>query len=122
MSIPLQSACNPDDPEEHFLWATVGLAGPTSHAPLILPVAVGRKWSNHLHDCGFRHHPELQKIKYLPPPAGTNWVVGSAGRWVDINTPLTAEQTAPDISHLSDAEQLALLAQLLERHQPPQKG
>lgn len=122
MSIPLQSGCNPNDPEEHALWALTGLAGPNSQAPLILPVAVTKLWSKHLYDCGYRHHPELQKIKYIPPAAGTNWVVGAAGEWVDINTPLTPQQSAPDISHLSDEEQLVLLSQLIQRFQPPQEA
>lgn len=121
MSIPLQSGCDPDVPEEHVLWALVGLAGPSSHAPMILPIPVQRAWSKHLYECGFRHDPELQKIKYIPPAAGTNWVVGSAGKWVDIATPLTPEQTAPDISHLSDEEQIALLRDLLTRFQPVQE-
>lgn len=112
MSIPLKSTCSPDDPEEHVLWALVGLAGPNSHAPLILPAQVARKWSAHLYECGFRHHPDLQKIKYVPPSAGTDWVLGAAGKWVDINTPLTPDQTAPNTSHLSQAEKAALLANL----------
>lgn len=120
-TIPLQSSCDPADPAEHALWALTGLAGPSSHAPLILPVAVSRRWSRHLWDCGFRHHPELQNIKYIPPAAGTNWVVGAAGEWVDINTPLPPERTAPDISHLSDAEKLVLLAQLLVQFPPDEE-
>lgn len=118
-NIPIQSNCDPDDPEEHLLWGLVGLAGPSAQAPLILPVAVQRKWSRHLYDCGYRHHPELQKIKYIPPSHNTNWVAGASGEWVDINQPLTPEQSAPDVSHLSDAEQMVLLQQLLNRFQPP---
>lgn len=116
--IPLQSGCDPDNPEEHALWALVGLAGPNSHAPLILPEIVQREWSRHLHACGFRHHPELQTIKYVPPAKDTNWVLGAAGEWVDINTPLAPEQTAPDLSHLSDDEKIAVLRQLLTEFQP----
>lgn len=121
-SIPIQSGCNPNDPEEHALWAFTGLAGPNSHAPLILPVPVKRKWSKHFYDCGFRHHPELQKVKYIPPSRATNWVEGGAGEWVDINQPLTPEQTAPDISDLSEAEQLILLQDLLTRFPITNKG
>ena len=102
--IPIQSGCNMDDPKEHAAWALVGLAGPQSHAPLIVPPAVIAAWSEHLYDAGFRHHPEHQAIKYVPPAPGSNWVQGAAGRWVPIDEELPPEVTAPDVSHLSDDE------------------
>jgi len=111
--LPLQTTCNPDAPDEHLLWALVGMAGPTSQAPLILPVDIMRKWSEHLYRAGFRHHPELQEIKYVPPTIGDNWVVGAAGEWVDINTPLPPETTAPDLSNLTPAEKQVLLDRLM---------
>ena len=33
MPIPLQTACDPESPEEHALWALVGLAGPRCVRP-----------------------------------------------------------------------------------------
>lgn len=110
--IPLQATCNPDNPEEHLLWALVGMAGPTSQAPLILPVDIMRQWSKHLYAAGFRHHPEHQTIKYVPPITGNNWVIGAAGDWVDINQPLPPETTAPDTSHLTPDEKQVLLDRL----------
>lgn len=112
MNLPLQSACNPDDEVEHILWALVGLTGPSSHAPLVLPMAVMRQWAKHLYDCGFRHHPELQKIMYLPPRGDANWVTGAAGEWVSVDTPLPPEQSAPDTSHLTRDEMLVVFDQL----------
>lgn len=110
--LPLQSSCDPTDPSEHFLWALVGLAGPRN-APLILPPDIMRQWSKHLWECGFRHNPELQEIKFIPPVGvNVNWVQGVTGDWVDINTPLTPEQSAPDISHLSEGEKQVLLRRL----------
>ena len=38
--------------------------------------------------------------------------MGAAGRWVPIDEPLDAEQTAPDISHLTMAEKQVLLRRL----------
>ena len=37
--VPLQPSCDPNDPEEHALWALVGMAGPTSvsYTHLTLP-------------------------------------------------------------------------------------
>ncbi|AKK04602.1 putative DUF2744 family protein [Corynebacterium mustelae] len=117
-NIPLQQDCDMNDPDEHALWALVGLAGPTAHAPLVLPPQVLRKWSRRMWECGFRHNPELQEIKYVPPPLDTNWVLGAAGQWVGIDTPLPAEITAPDTSHLTDEEKRVLLARLVNELNP----
>lgn len=112
MPLPLQSNCDPNDPEEHVLWATVGLPGPGKNAPLTVPPQTQREWSKHLYDCGFRHHPELQKIKYVPPPDEVSWIQGFAGMWVPIDTPLPPEVTAPDISGLSAGEEQVLWEKL----------
>ena len=110
--VPLQPTCDPNDPEEHALWALVGMAGPTSQAPLILPVEIMRQWSKHLYLAGFRHHPDEQQIKYVPPVQGDNWIIGSAGKWVDMDTPLPPEVTAPDTSHLTMEEKQVLMQRL----------
>lgn len=110
--IPLQSECDVLSPEEHALWALVGLPGPGKNAPMVLPPSVLRQWSQHLWECGFRHTPELQEKKYVPPSSASNWLAGSAGRWVSIFTVLPAEDTAPDISSLSMDEKRVLLEKL----------
>ncbi len=112
MGIPIQSSCDMTNPEEQALWALVALPGPGATAPLVLPVDVMRQWSQRLYDCGFRHHPEEQTVKYVPPGPDTDWVMGAAGRWVPIDEPLDAGQTAPDISHLTMAEKQVLLRRL----------
>ena len=43
MPIPLQTACDPASPEEHALWALVGLAGPAASAPLVVPTSTLRQ-------------------------------------------------------------------------------
>ena len=110
--IPLQQDCNPDDPEEAVLWALVCLPGMEHQAAMLMPPQTLRHWSQRLHQLGFRHHPELQELKYLPPTGGEHWLDAAAGHWVPIDQPLPAEVTAPDTSHLSDAELRVLGARL----------
>lgn len=112
MGLPIQSSCNTEDPEEHALWALVALPGVGETAPMAVPEHITRKWSKRLWDCGFRFHPELQTIKYVPPGANTDWVSGVGGRWTDIHEELPAEVTAPDTSHLSLGEKQVLLQRL----------
>ena len=110
--IPLQSNCNPDDPEEFALWAFVCLPGLESQAAMLLPPQTLRAWSRRFRDLGFRHHPEVQELKYVPPQGGEHWLDSASGRWVPIDQPLPPEVTAPDTSHLSDAELMVLGARL----------
>ncbi|MFP7366280.1 DUF2744 domain-containing protein [Corynebacterium callunae] len=110
--IPLQSECDASSPEEHALWALVGLPGPGKNAPLMMPPPALREISQHLWECGFRHDPDLQKKKYVPPRSASNWIACGAGRWVPINTVLPAEDTVPDLSSWSVEEKRALLANL----------
>lgn len=110
--LPLQGHLDDENPEEHFLWALVGLAGPQAQAPLLVPTGIMRKWSQHLYECGFRHHDELQTIKYVPPHGTDNWVMGAAGRWVPIEETLDAEDTVPNTDHLSVDEKRLLMQQL----------
>lgn len=67
--IPKQENCNPEDPRDAFRWAFVALpfAGST---PLIVDPNVIPDWSQLLWDLGFRHHPELQTKRVIPPPRG----------------------------------------------------
>lgn len=123
-AIPLQQECNPNDPEEHALWALMGLPGLEEQAPMIMPPAVLRKWSKRLYDIGFRHHPEHQTIKYVPPHGAEHWLSGSGGVWVPIDADLPPEVTTPDISHLSMGEKRELVKRLQdEGYIPtPQQG
>ena len=112
MALKLQQDCDMAKPEEHALWALTGLAGPSSHAPLIVPEAAKKKWAKQIYDAGFRHHPELQTIKYVPPRGNVDWVHGAAGRWVPVDEVLPPEDTAPDTSHLDHAEKLIMFQRL----------
>lgn len=74
------------NPEEHFLWALMGLPGPDATAMMLLPAPVLRTWSRHLYNCGFRHHPEHQTITYRTPLD----TLTPGGGW----TPTTQEDTS----------------------------
>ncbi|QGU03094.1 hypothetical protein CKALI_11250 [Corynebacterium kalinowskii] len=119
MPIPLQHHCNSSDPEEAALWALVALPGVGDTAPLALPVEVMRKWAKRLWDCGFRHVPELQTIKYVPPGADADWLTGAGGRWAPIDEAVEPRGLAPDTSQLSMVERQALYAQLRAEFEVP---
>lgn len=112
MPIPLRENCDPNNPEEAFMWAFVGLPGPKNAALLVHPDTL-RQWSKHLWDLGFRHYPEDQQIEYHPPTAGQDhWLAGGGGRWVPKGTPRSPQASAPDMSQLTAAERAAVVAQL----------
>lgn len=110
--IPLQADANMLDPAEHLTWALVALPGPGGDAPLVVPPAALANWSAHLYRCGFRHHPEHQEIKYVPPQLGGDWMQAPGGRWVPIDEELPPEVTAPDVSALSVEEKRVLFEAL----------
>ena len=82
---PLRETCNPDNPEECFLWMLVAL--PAQHgAPLIMPVEYLRMVSQRLWDCGARP-TGVPVVKYRPP-SGTDphWMF-APGSWVPVSEP-----------------------------------
>lgn len=85
--LPTQATCDPENPEEHALWALVNFAGVVG-APLLLPLKFMRGLAHHLWRAGFRHHPELQEIYYQPPQMKKAGVwEGVAGKWVEAEAP-----------------------------------
>ena len=112
--IPLQQDCPADEPNKFALWAFVALPMASDAAPLVAPPQVMEKWSKHMWECGFRHHPELQEIKYQPPTQNHNWLSGTGGRWVDIDEKMPPEVTAPSLDHLTREEKSIVLKRLLE--------
>lgn len=112
--LPLQQDADSSHPRTAFAWAFVAMPIGSETAPLIVPVPSLEMMSEHFWKLGFRHHPELQQLKYSPPPANHNWIVGSAGHWVPMGEELPPEVTVPDISHLS-TEEKSLLAEQLAR-------
>lgn len=111
MGIPLQQNAQ-DTAELHAQWALVCLPGPGGTAPLAVPEEVLEKWSVHLWRCGFRHHKELQEIKYVPPSTSEGgFLLAPTGRWVDMDEPVAP---TVDISELSLQEKHDLLKALEE--------
>ena len=82
--IPLQADCDMNDPEQHFLWSYVNLPmDPTRGVPLLTHPDVLRVWSRRQWDAGFRHHPELQTIAYVPLPVPSG-AYAAPGPWEPI--------------------------------------
>ena len=78
---PTRENCDPNDPEEAFLWMFAALPG-TNGGQLIMPIDYFRKVSKRLWDCGCRPTEE-PTLEYVPPTAAdANWAT-SAGSWVE---------------------------------------
>lgn len=105
--VPLQQECNPDDPEEHLLWSYTKLPLKlVDGAYLVTMPEVLRKWSKQQYDAGFRHHPELQTIEFVPPPGGIT-MYGPPGEWLKTEDAAkrrveNAEATQREFENLKD--------------------
>jgi hypothetical protein len=95
----MQPDCNPDDPEEFAAWALVAMPAGPRDVPLLVHPTTLQVWSKHLHDCGFRHLPDLQRRWYTPPsgPAGETAWAATAGKWGDTPPPVDADGTVEDL-------------------------
>ncbi|MBF6332368.1 phage gene 29 protein family protein [Nocardia transvalensis] len=111
MPLRLQHECNLDDPSEAFVWAFVSLPGPRN-GPLLVPQPVLEKWSKHLWELGFRHHPDLQTLEYQPPPTPEAHWLNPTGVWVPKGTATAPAATVPDISQMTVAQRHELIRQL----------
>ncbi|WP_225725453.1 MULTISPECIES: DUF2744 domain-containing protein [unclassified Nocardia] len=111
MTIPLHENCNPNKPDEAFLWALVCLPG-QQRAPLTVHPDVLRKWSKHLWELGFRHYPELQTKEYHPPAGGVGQWLNGPGQWLPKGTPKAAHSTAPNMADLTAHERARIIEQL----------
>ncbi|AUS33906.1 hypothetical protein C1M55_24285 [Rhodococcus qingshengii] len=105
--VPLQQECNPDDPEEHLLWSYTKLPLKlVDGAYLVTMPEVLRKWSKQQYDAGFRHHPELQTIEFVPPAGGIT-MYGPPGEWLKTEDAAkrrveNAEATQREFENLKD--------------------
>ncbi|MFC4373382.1 DUF2744 domain-containing protein [Nocardia halotolerans] len=87
---PTFEACNPNCPEEAFLWMYSGLPG-MKGAPLPFPIEYLREVSRRQWDCGARPPgstiPSERKIKYQRPrQTDPHWLV-SPGVWEPVDAP-----------------------------------
>ena len=126
--IPTQAEHNPNDPEQHVLWAlrnlpTIAGVGAITHPAFL------KQWSKHLWQAGFRHTdwiraladedgnihvsklPE-QTIKFQPAFRGPGHNYNNAARWAKMDTPDPEPFKIPNIENMTDQEKYALLYQL----------
>ncbi|BBY34914.1 hypothetical protein BST33_00085 [Mycolicibacter minnesotensis] len=128
--IPSQGDHNPEDPEEHFVWALRSMpmfagVGAVTHPGIL------RGWSKHLWECGFAHRDYLsgladadgtipvsrlpeQAIRFQPAFRGPQHGYNNAATWVATDTPEPQPVRIPNIRELTIQEQHALLYQFQE--------
>lgn len=92
MPIPLQSTATD---EVEVIMAALVTPAPHVDAPIIFGhVDDMRAVAQHLHDFGLRHHPEEQRIWYVPPRPDASILEAGAGRWVEGPAPGVAPEEA----------------------------
>lgn len=111
---PTRDNCDPNDPEEAFLWMFAALPH-VKGAPLIMPVEYYRAVSKRLWDLGARpvQEPTLEWV--APTATEPHWLT-SPGRWVPAGTrPVRSEQDeAKDAVAKMSLQQKAELLKALE--------
>lgn len=127
-AIPSQAEADPNNPEEHFLWALRNLpmvagSGMMTFSPFL------RKWSAHLWECGFAHRDYLASLadehgnihvsklpeqvkKFQEPFRGPHHQYNPAARWVKHDTPDPKPFVVPNIQEMTAQEKYALAYQL----------
>lgn len=97
---PLRVNCNPNCPEESYLWALMGIPG-TSGAPQVVMFA--KLTSAHLYRL-FGPPPE-PALKYRPPSGrDSNWMTG-VGKWVPLDEPEPEKPTIQKVvAQMSQAD------------------
>lgn len=124
---PTQKDHDPTSPSEHFVWALRNMpmfAG----VGAITNIAILRKWSEHLWDCGFLHRDYLAGLadengnihvsqlprqikKFQEAFRGPRNSYNNAARWVEANEPDPVPMRIPDIKKLTDQENDAMIQQ-----------
>lgn len=108
---PQQKDCDPTKPEEHFLWALCQVPYSDRVTQPIQPNIV-KAMSKHLHELGYRHHPQLQTKKLQMPHRGQQHYLNGMAVWVPMDTPDPEPVTLPDVKALTRAEQELLKGEL----------
>lgn len=111
MPIPLQSAATD---EVEVIMAALVTPAPHVDAPIIFGhVEDMRAVAEHLHAFGLRHHPDEQRIWYVPPRPDASILEAGAGRWIEGPEPGVApEEAARAVEELDGAA--ALVAALTD--------
>lgn len=101
--IPRIDDCDPDDPEQALLWASmyIPVAG---GSPMVFPRMIAELISKHYSECGIVHAPSLARLanphgfihvdqlpkqtkKFMRPYRGQQHVLNGAGGWVAMDVP-----------------------------------
>ncbi|MFE3754553.1 DUF2744 domain-containing protein [Nocardia tengchongensis] len=114
MSIPLHEHCDPDKPEEAFVWALIGLPGPKNSPLMVHPLTLG-DWSKHLWDLGFRHSVDDQTKEFHPPARGHHHWLNASGNWLPTGTERIVVPDLPDVTQMTAEERAHVVQQLRER-------
>lgn len=124
--IPTQTECDPNNPEEHVLWALKNLPSVQGVGQIVHP-SILKQWSRHLVECGFVHVDSIkalankngtvsvkklpeQKIEWRPPLRGSAHEF-NRGEWVPVGTPQPKPIRLPDVRQMSPEENQIMLDQ-----------
>lgn len=113
--LPTQENCDPNDPEEAFLWMLIAIPG-MKGAPVPFPIEYLRELSKRLWNCGARPTGE-QTLWYHAPRAGDISPMFAAGEWKP--EPPSNERPDIDITKLGKAMQDEIRRQALELEGEP---
>lgn len=125
--LPTQESHNPNDPRQHAIWALRNLPMVAGVGAITHPSYLA-DWSEHLWKCGFAHRDYLagladengnihvsqlpeQTIKFQQPFRGQRSDYNNAARWVEVGAPDPEPVRIPDIRHLTQQENEAMLSQ-----------
>lgn len=108
-----QENCDMSNPEEHFLWGLMQIQMGNEMMPML--EATAKTLSKHLHQLGFRHHPKLQKKKYMPAFRGQQNHLNGLARWIPIDAEIPTEPPMPDVKTWTTEERKWVLDEM-KRH------
>src|SRR5690606_9546717 len=114
--LPTKENCDPNDPEEAFLWQLIAMPG-MKGAPVPFPIEYLRQVSRRIWNCGSRPNVAEQKEWYHPPQAGDISPMFAAGEWKP--EPPAQERPDIDITKLSKVMQDEIRRQALELEGDP---
>ena len=140
-AIPPQHEVNWASDEEHFAWCLRQLPSIQGVGAITHPVFL-RQWSKHLAEVGCVHVDYLktladedgnihvsklppQRKKFQEPMRGPYSHYNPAGRWVQMSEPEPQLMNIPDVTQLTQQENMVLVKQLIDAgyiqfEKPPQ--
>lgn len=119
-AIPTRENCDPDDPQQMYLWGFVGLPGMNGGA-LGFPSSVLMLWSEHFYElfgpvkceaCGHAKEPEKHYVQ--PSAQDAHWLT-SPGRWRKGEAPQSVSSLDDVLDSMPNQVQAAFLARLEKR-------